>query len=36
MTTDFRGVYAALLSDWLGLPSDEGTPGLGRVHLFRG
>jgi uncharacterized protein (DUF1501 family) len=36
MTTHFRGIYAALLRDWMGLPSDEGTPGLGRVSLFRG
>ena len=31
MTTDFRGVYSALLSDWLTLPAD----GLGGTFLAR-
>jgi hypothetical protein len=36
MTTDFRGVYAAVLGDWLGLPAREvlGGPFEG-LPLFR-
>jgi uncharacterized protein (DUF1501 family) len=34
MTTDFRSIYAALLSDWLGLPTNELGKSLGSVSLF--
>jgi uncharacterized protein (DUF1501 family) len=37
MTTDFRGVYAAVLEDWLGLPSEAVLAGtFARPALFRG
>jgi uncharacterized protein (DUF1501 family) len=35
MTTDFRGIYAAALTDWLGLPAD-GLGGVGSTLVFRG
>jgi uncharacterized protein (DUF1501 family) len=36
MTTDFRGVYAAVLEDWLGLPAGEVLGGpFDRPPLFR-
>ena len=33
MTTDFRRVYNAVLTDWMGLPADGGK-GLGGLNLF--
>jgi uncharacterized protein (DUF1501 family) len=36
MTVDFRGVYAAVLEDWLGLPAKEALGGtFERLPLFR-
>lgn len=35
MTADFRGVYNAVLADWMGLPADEGRAKLARPALFR-
>jgi uncharacterized protein (DUF1501 family) len=36
MTTDFRGVYASVLEDWLGLAAKEVLGGpFERVSLFR-
>jgi uncharacterized protein (DUF1501 family) len=34
MTTDFRGIYNAVLTDWMGLPSEGGT-GVTPVRLFK-
>lgn len=34
MTTDFRGVYNALLADWMGLPADDATAKVPRTKLF--
>jgi uncharacterized protein (DUF1501 family) len=36
MTTDFRGVYNAVLADWMGLPTDEPTKAVARPALFKG
>ncbi len=37
MTTDFRRVYATVLEDWLGLPSEAAAGGkFAKVALFRG
>jgi uncharacterized protein (DUF1501 family) len=36
MTTDFRGVYNAVLADWMGLPADAGSEKVARPALFRG
>jgi uncharacterized protein (DUF1501 family) len=36
MTTDFRRVYATVLSDWLGLPTDGLGGTFDRLPLFRG
>jgi hypothetical protein len=37
MTTDFRRVYAAILTDWLGLPERAALGGeFERMDLFRG
>jgi uncharacterized protein (DUF1501 family) len=35
MTTDFRGVYAAALTDWLGLPAESLGGPFERAALFR-
>jgi uncharacterized protein (DUF1501 family) len=35
MTTDFRGVYAAALADWLGLPADGLGGKVEAVPVFR-
>jgi uncharacterized protein (DUF1501 family) len=35
MTTDFRGVYAAALADWLGLPAESLGGPFERAALFR-
>lgn len=35
MTTDFRGVYNAVLNDWMGLPTDEPTAKVARPQLFK-
>ena len=34
MTTDFRGVYSALLGDWMNLPTEEATTKVPRAKLF--
>lgn len=37
MTMDFRGVYATILEDWLGIPSKDALSGtFERLPLFRG
>lgn len=35
MTTDFRGLYAAVLSTWLGVSPEAGLAGVQRPALFR-
>ena len=34
-TTDFRGIYASILSSWLGLPLPKPLEGFDELQLFR-